>query len=164
MSGFHSSAPLMGALLASKGAAAPSRTVSSLLDGFDDEALVAANPAPDTEHRGEAPSTMEKAFTPANSPENSVPRNRSEAAAAPSVSKGRIKLSLRLEEEQHLRLKLAAAHLRQSSQAILLAALDDYLSRFASDIRGGDCSCLMPENQPADTSHLHYGEPHGSAD
>jgi hypothetical protein len=37
------------------------------------------------------------------------------------------RLTLRLDERRHLRLKLTAAHLQQSLQAILIEALDRYL-------------------------------------
>lgn len=60
----------------------------------------------------------------------------------------RVNLSFRLDNEHHLRLRLAAAHLRKSSQKLLEAALDYYLETFApACARGGHCLC-MGEAEP----------------
>ena len=117
MSQFQASATLTAALLAHKGAAAPSGAVSALLNG---------------------PSLT----APRAEPEVRVARD----AKPKPASRDRIKLSLRLDRNAHLRLKLAAAHLRLSSQAILATALDEFLSRAAPEIMGGDCACLVASN------------------
>jgi len=55
----------------------------------------------------------------------------------------RIRLSLRLDPERHLRLKLASVHSRKSAQQILTDALDLYLTQLASTVSGGQCACMM---------------------
>ena len=163
MSGFQSSAPLTGALLASKGAASPSRSVSSLLNNFAEEELAATHPT--------VRQASVESREPAGKPVEFAPRPRKAAAAAGSGTKtkplpdrARIKLSLRLTEDEHLRLKLAAAHLRESAQTILMAALDDYLARKAPEIRAGECVCLMSAVDGHRSAMPAHGEPHGNAD
>ncbi len=116
MSPFQASATLTGALLANKGGAVPSSILLAQLNGVPREA---PQPRPEPEIR------------------------LASSAKPKPVSPNRVKLSLRLDRSQHLRLKLAAAHLFLSSQKILLTALDDYLSRAAPDIMGGNCACLV---------------------
>ncbi len=55
---------------------------------------------------------------------------------------GRVRHSLRLDVQRHLRLKLLAAHTRQSLQDILLAALDDHLDRHGEGILDGHSARL----------------------
>ena len=55
---------------------------------------------------------------------------------------GRVRHSLRLDAQRHLRLKLLAAHTQQSLQDIILAALDDHLDRHGMGILDGNCACL----------------------
>jgi hypothetical protein len=143
MSGYEASAPLTGTLLSSKGAAAPSNSVTSLMDDFAVEALAAVQPRirptpsshdnPGSGRRTSAGVHQEnvRAVTPPGPKENTA------------ATQERIKLSLRLSTAQHLRLKLAAAHLRVSSQVLLMTALDDYLAKAAPAIRDGECRCLM---------------------
>lgn len=47
---------------------------------------------------------------------------------------GRVKMSLRLDEKRHLMLKLAAAHLNNSAQELMVRALDDYLKKASGSI------------------------------
>lgn len=54
----------------------------------------------------------------------------------------RTRVSLRLDDRRHRRLRLAAAHLRQSAQAVLLAALDHYLDHVVPAAIEGGCRCL----------------------
>lgn len=115
------SATLTGALLANKGAAAPSDPVSGFLEEFP------GTPAP---RNGNVCADV--------SPPTVAPlRPNSE----PKQAQARTKLSLRLDPERHLKLKLAAAHQRRSSQAILLDALDAYLATVAPEL-DVNCPCL----------------------
>ncbi len=76
-------------------------------------------------------------------PQGGHPSNDARVAPAPRPSEmrrdrlGRVRHSLRLDVQRHLRLKLLAAHTRQSLQDILLAALDDHLDRHGADILDG---------------------------
>src|SRR5258707_1034551 len=50
--------------------------------------------------------------------------------------------SLPLDPARHRRLRLAAAHLDQTEEALMLAALDHYLDRVVSPLLDGRCACL----------------------
>ena len=54
----------------------------------------------------------------------------------------RPRVALRLDEDRRRRLKLASAHLRKSTQAMLLAALDHYFERVVPSLVGEGCTCL----------------------
>lgn len=60
---------------------------------------------------------------------------------------GRAKLSLRLDPQLHLRLKVTAAHLRMSRQDVMVAALNDYLARTGPALEDG-CLCARPDRGP----------------
>jgi hypothetical protein len=81
--------------------------------------------------KGDAVPSRLFAVPPAPSP---APRPEPQPATAPAGPRRR--LTLRLEPDRHLRLKLAAAHLGMSLQDVILAALDDHLPRVAP------CVCL----------------------
>ncbi len=55
---------------------------------------------------------------------------------------GRVRVSLRLDPERHLKMKLAAAHARQSLQDFLISALDRHLDQIAESVAAGKCGCL----------------------
>ncbi|MFQ5346553.1 MAG: hypothetical protein ACE5ED_01755 [Rhodothalassiaceae bacterium] len=63
-----------------------------------------------------------------------------DSKAADRVAGKRIAMTLRLDAERHLRLKLLAAHERKSCQVLLLEALDALVDRHLAET--GDCSCL----------------------
>lgn len=54
----------------------------------------------------------------------------------------RARITLRLDETRHLRLKLTAAHLNRSLQDITTEALDRYLDQMSPEILANDCACL----------------------
>jgi hypothetical protein len=54
----------------------------------------------------------------------------------------RVRVALRLDEPRHHRLRLAAAHMRKSAQAVLLTALDHYLERIVPNALDEPCACL----------------------
>lgn len=56
---------------------------------------------------------------------------------------GRVRMSIRLDPEDHLALKLLAAHSRKSSQNILEEALREYADRHAEEILPQSCNCLQ---------------------
>lgn len=68
----------------------------------------------------------------------------------PLAATRRVKLSLRLDAERHLRIKLAAAHLRRSAQNILTEALDHYLDDICPSLSGGECRCLADGTEPSE--------------
>lgn len=59
------------------------------------------------------------------------------------------KLTLRLDTERHLRLKLVAAHTRASIQELMVRALDAYLNELGPNAARGGCACLAKVELPA---------------
>jgi hypothetical protein len=70
------------------------------------------------------------------------------AAASPKRRRGeripdpRTRISLRLDPDRYLRLKLSAAHLHRNLQELLIAALDGYLDKIGTEVKNGSCACL----------------------
>jgi len=54
----------------------------------------------------------------------------------------RTRISLRLDPDRHLKLKLSAAHLHKNLQEVLIAALDSYLDEIGPTVKNGNCACL----------------------
>jgi hypothetical protein len=61
---------------------------------------------------------------------------------SPRNKGNRVRLSVRIDDERHLRLKLTAAHLRLHVQDVLVAALDKYLEHASPEILNKNCCCL----------------------
>ncbi len=101
-------ATLTSSLLARKGTAVPS--------AFAPTALPAMPPAP----------------TPPAAAARKTAATAGGAVARPKRNgTGRIKMSLRLKPDQHLKLKLVAAFRRESAQRLLVAAIERYLDQVA---------------------------------
>jgi hypothetical protein len=114
-------ASLTSALLVRKGAAVPAGYVS----------LAAAV-------RGvRAPEAAEAAVTPIAEAGRAARPRRRRSAADP-----RARISLRLDDERHLKLKLTAAHLHKKLQDVVIAALDGYLDQVGPAVMNGNCACL----------------------
>ena len=64
------------------------------------------------------------------------------AHAAAESSDAMRHVALPLDPVRHRRLRLAAAHLDQTEDALMLAALDHYLDRVVSPLLDGRCACL----------------------
>ena len=94
------SASLSGSLLVRKGAALPAKLVAAQ-NGAGKRRAVQARGALTASASGNKP-----------------------AGTHPPESEERARITLRLDPDRHLKLKLAAAHLRRSSQQILVEALD----------------------------------------
>jgi len=54
----------------------------------------------------------------------------------------RTRISLRLDPDRYLKLKLSAAHLHRNLQEVLIAALDGYLEQLGATVKNGSCACL----------------------
>lgn len=55
---------------------------------------------------------------------------------------GRARVSVRLDRERHLKLRLTAAHLRRTLQDVITDALDRYLEQLGPEVLRTDCACL----------------------
>ena len=120
---------LTSALLARKGSAETSSLDYKSSNGSLEDAIVAAK---DLKSQQNGSKHNEKQFirTKENAKKGSVSANKSKSAKSskePAVCK-RIAMTLRMEEENHLRLRIYSAHTRKSCQVILSEALDLYLS------------------------------------
>lgn len=60
----------------------------------------------------------------------------------PQRNDGRVRVPLRIDEARHRRLRLAAAHFHKSAQAVMLAALDNYLDRIVPNALDEHCQCI----------------------
>lgn len=80
-------------------------------------------------------------------PQGAIDRPQDDVVPALTCDKyGRVRVSLRLDAERHLRLRLLAAHGCKSLQETLIAALDSYLGEEALSL---PCECLQPAGSPA---------------
>jgi hypothetical protein len=59
----------------------------------------------------------------------------------------RRRISLRIDEARHRRLKLASVHLRVSAQSLVLAAVEHYLDRIVPSLLGNPCPCVAPDGE-----------------
>lgn len=129
MSSVPEAASLTSALLVRKGRAVPAGYVS-LASAVRGQREIEEEPA------REAP--MAPIATPAAAP-TTAPRRR---ATRPRKKDPRARISLRLDDERHLKLKLTAAHLHKKLQEIVIAALDGYLEQIGPAVMNGNCACL----------------------
>lgn len=56
---------------------------------------------------------------------------------------GRVRMSIRMTPEQHLKLKLLSAHSKMSAQTIIENALDEYVQRNNNDLIPSNCACVQ---------------------
>lgn len=63
--------------------------------------------------------------------------------APPAASSAVNRITLRVDETQRLRLRLASAHLRKSRQVILTEALDHYFKRVLPAFLQDPCPCIQ---------------------
>jgi len=126
-----------------KGTAAPALAIPQK-DGITQPALARAEPAPT--HKGAE-------WLPVHPGPLSFPQKRSEPASLTGSRpnrrsrNNRVRVSLRLDMDRHLRLKLIAAHSRRTLQSVLIDALDDYFDRCTPDVV--DSSYLSDLHGPA---------------
>jgi hypothetical protein len=80
-------------------------------------------------------------------PESAAQRPQGKCASDLKCDKfGRVRISLRLDPQRHLRLRLLAAHSEMSLQEALIAALDAYLGEEAQNL---PCACLHDAGRPS---------------
>lgn len=123
-------AGLTGSLMIRKGAASPALAVPQK-DGVTQPPMTRAEPAPT--HKGAE-------WLPGSTTALTFAQKRGEAASLTGPRphrrshNGRVRVSLRLDMDRHLRLKLIAAHSRRTLQSVLIEALDDYFDRHTPDV------------------------------
>lgn len=152
-------ARLTGSLLARKGFAAPSQegVVHTLNHGLPHAVLPSAPtlvtpPSPAAPGPEAAPAAAPEAVGEAVHKEavsKPVGKTTRKHAARPTPRPAgnpdpgpRVAMTLRLDGERHLKLRVFSAHSNLSSQEILTAALDDYLERHTTEAGLSHCECL----------------------
>ncbi len=73
----------------------------------------------------------------------------------------KMRLSLGLDSQLHLRLKLAAVHNGTNMRELVLTAIDHYLVALAPAIQDGRCACLQADAQPTNCAHKDAGSKNG---
>lgn len=88
--------------------------------------------------------------------ESNSSRPRPVLAPVPTSNNGpvptdsrRARVSVRLDRDRHLKLRLTAAHLDNSLQDVMTDALDRYLEQISPDVLRTDCACLGVANPGA---------------
>jgi hypothetical protein len=77
------------------------------------------------------------------------------------LADGSVRVTLRMSLARHLRLRLAAAHLGRSNQALMLAAIDHYIDNLLPLLMAGHCACLEQGRMPAGgCAALGFGRSH----
>jgi hypothetical protein len=114
-------ASLTGSLMARKGTAGPSRLENE-----------------HAEKHNSRPTPRLVSSTP------DAPRKRAAAKSkkASGTAADKRRFTLRLSEDQHIRMRLASVHLHMSAQQMVMKALDQFLAESVPQIRGGDCACM----------------------
>lgn len=121
-------ASLTSSLMARKGAAGPSPLEQEDAEQVDDR------PAP--------PRLVSTSPLGAKTGTPAKPRKSAKPAKAPASDTDKRRFTLRLSEDQHIRMRLASVHLHMSAQQMVMKALDRYLAETVPHIRGGDCACM----------------------
>lgn len=114
-------ASLTSSLMARKGAAGPSH--------LEQDEIEQHNGRPTPRLVASTPVTVKKSASA-----------KSKKAGEAAADKRRF--TLRLNEDQHIRMRLASVHLHMSAQQMVMKALDQYLAETVPHIRGGDCLCM----------------------
>ena len=135
---------LTSALIARKGHAVPSGY------GFGSRsqpapASVGANSGSESCSQPQSPATAGAEAPVAEGAVNKAPRRRTVAVFGAAE---RSRVSLRLDDERHLRLKLTASHMQTTLQDILTQALDTYLDQISPEVIRDNCLCLGSDDPP----------------
>ncbi|WP_417319211.1 hypothetical protein [Emcibacter sp.] len=75
-------------------------------------------------------------------PKKAAKKTTKKATKKKAGTAKRIAMTLRMTEEDHLKLRLYSAHTRKSCQEVLTDALDQYLAHETGESCGTNCSCL----------------------
>lgn len=131
-------ASLSAALLVSKGNAQPSRGLAQPMTERLGFAMRAAATHDTRDIRPAAPVPPATPVAPVSWP---TPQAFVPPPPPPSTASSRI--TLRIDDKQRLRLRLASAHLGKTRQVILIDALDHYLKRVMPTFLHDPCPCIQ---------------------
>ncbi len=130
-------ASLASALLTRKGVASPSAAPASranMVESMQGQQPLPAETAP-------SPATPEPTPLRADlpdwiGPKQSASKAKESVPTAPRSTEKRVRVSLRLDVDRHLRLKLVATHLNSTMQSVFTQAIDEYFERHTPDMLG----------------------------
>lgn len=88
-----------------------------------------------------------------------IPLRVSSRAPRTAAPNPRARVSVRLDEAQHLRLRLAAAHERKTVHAVLLEAIEQYLDRIVPGSVDPSCACLARHGAPESIAIVPFRTP-----
>ena len=128
-------ASLTSALLSRKGMASPSAAPASRANMV--ESMPAQPPLP--AEMPPSPATPEPTPLRADlsdwlGPKKSESKAKESVPTAPRSAEKRVRVSLRLEVDRHLRMKLVATHLNRTMQSLFTQAIDEYFERHTPDM------------------------------
>jgi hypothetical protein len=132
-------------------------------DDSDERTETVFNGTPSNEQRGVAPASSQSSYASASSSTPSItspsqartttPLGEEQAKKiAAEVSKlkkdglGRIRISVRMSPQDHLQLKLIAAHTQMSAQSIFETALEEYVANHGTEILPQTCHCVLDKS------------------
>ena len=128
-------ASLTSALLTRKGMASPSAAPASRANMV--ESMQGQPPLP----AGTPPSPATPKPTPLHAdlsdrirPKKSERKAGESMPTAPRSAEKRVRVSLRLDVDRHLRMKLVATHLNSTMQSVFTQAIDEYFERHTPDM------------------------------
>jgi hypothetical protein len=126
---------LTSALLSRKGMASPSAAPASranMVESMPGQPPLPAETAP-------SPATPEPTPLRADlpdwiGPKKSASKAKESVPTAPRSAEKRVRVSLRLDVDRHLRMKLVATHLNSTMQSLFTQAIDEYFERHTPDM------------------------------
>ena len=134
---------LSGSLISSKGLAAPATPVQAPKELLAHKEPARHTPSPAAQNLSRKPTAQ---ASPPTSPDLQDDRTYRKLKQQNQKLKrdvlGRVRMSLRLEPEEHLTLKLLSAYANQTSQQILEQALSEYVANHGDEILPRSCNCI----------------------
>ena len=132
-------ASLSSSLLVRKGAAGPSGYAAPPVNG-----QLNGHAAPATVVKPAQPvlSGRPQGATPTPKPANTENKKPVGLRKQTLDHNGRVRLSVRFDQDQHTRLQLASVHTKRTMRDLIADAVDHYLKQIAPNVRHGACACL----------------------
>ena len=128
-------ARLTSALLTRKGMASPSAAPASranMVELMQGQPSLPAKTPPSPVAPVPAPGRAD--LSDRRRPKKSARKSKKSVPTVPRSSEKRVRVSLRLDVDRHLRVKLVATHLNQTLQSVFTQAIDEYFERHNPDM------------------------------
>ncbi len=132
-------ARLTSALLTRKGMASPSAAPPSRANMVESmqaqpSLLAETPPSPATPEPTPLRAGLSDWIGPRKSARKSESKAKESVPTAPRSAEKRVRVSLRLDVDRHLRMKLVATHLNRTLQSLFTQAIDEYFERHTPDM------------------------------